>query len=1527
MSATSAFDKPESVAVIGIGCRFPGGITDARSFWRFLGARGDAIAEIPRDRFDLGHYYDEHPATPGRVMTRWGGFLENLEGFDAGFFGMSPREAERLDPQQRLLLETAWEALEDAGQDVEALEGSKTGVFVGQWLSDFEARLFADPELVDFYMTTGSGRYASSGRLSYLLGLRGPSLTLDTACSSSLVAVHMAARSIRNGESELALAGGVNVILQPHISVAYSQSRMMAPDGRCKFGDASGDGYVRSEGAGLVVLKSLTAARAAGDRIYAVIRGSAVNNDGRSSGSMGTPSRVGQEELLRQAYRDARVTPGEVGYIEAHGTGTRAGDPVELGALGAVLAEGRASETRARVGSVKTNFGHTEGAAGIAGLIKATLCLHHQAIPASLHCRQLNPTIPWDQLPVQIALQHEPWPADVRRRIAGVSAFGIAGTNAHVVLEGVDLEDQHTTGASDAPVMLPLSARSDEALRAVAAQYSALAADPDASVADICWNAAIRRSALEQRAVFVAPSRTALHEALETFAAGGNATAYGVRHGKGTRPKVAFVIPGQGAQWTGMARQLLARAPVFLDAMRACDVAAQPYMSWDGNASSLLEQLQLDPGDARYRLDRIDVIQPALVAMAIAYAKWLESVGVTPDAVIGHSMGEVGAAYLAGVLDLNQAMRIICRRSALMRETSGRGAMAMVELSMADAEARIGARRVSVSVAVSNSPTSTVISGDPVVVREILTECERDGVFCRLVKVDVASHSPQMDGPSTRLAAELVGLPHSTTAMPVYSTVLARVASGSEFDAAYWGRNMRQPVRFTDTVAKLLEDGITVFVELGPHPLLMPAVQQTAQHRGTSGVTAIACGRRDESEQATLLAAVGNLWAAGVRVDWKALLPRSAHLSLPTYPWQRERYWVRQAQARAPGNGAVVQTPELEDKHRAWLHCLRWQASEAASRRAIPVSPRPWVLVSADAVLASAVANALRNRGHQAITTTPQAIGQTLASLSATSPQGVVLLSPEATDAAFAPIVAIQACSRAFAGLAETAQPRLWLVTRGAQAVDQHPRPMAVEQAAAWGAGRVVAEDHPTLWGGMVDLDPDDSSAGELVDELLEPDGEDQIAWRAGKRYVLRVGALDEGQQASAPVSWRPDGAYLITGGLGGIGSLVATAMVARGARRLILLGRTPLPARSSWNEVAADSVIGQRIATVRALEKAGASVHLLVADMSDEADLERALNSYAGEAWPPIVGVVHAAGLLGSKLTVEMDRGTFDRVLLPKLAGAQNLDRLLPDLDVFILIGSTSAILGLSGMSNYAAANAGLDALAVARRARGVHALSIQWGPWLSTGMQAGEVAERNTAELERQGIQPIPAADGVALYEWLTGFPASTVMAMPVDWTTFRAARGGRNRRVFVDRMGDAETSGGAEDFAARLAAADSPHARLQMMESAVRDTAAQVLHVPPKRLDTRRPLGTMGLDSLMAIELRNRLEALLGRPLSATLAWNYPTVEALAAFLSKETIVAPPATVPVAIESASLEAGLEDILALSDEDVARALRGGGA
>ena len=882
-----------AVAIIGIGCRFPGGVTDVDSFWQLLSQSKDAITEIPADRIDVSHFFNPNPATPGRMSTRWGGFIEHIDEFDAGFFAMSPREAARLDPQQRLLLETAWEALEDAGQDVGRLEGTRTGVYVGQWISDFESRLFSDPEAVDFLMTTGSGRYAASGRLSYALGLRGASITVDSACSSSLAAVHLAIRSIRSGESQIALAGGANIILQPHISIAYSQSRMMAADGRCKFGDATGDGYVRSEGAAIVVLKALNRALEDGDRIYAIIRGSALNNDGRSSGSLGTPSQIGQEELLRAAYDDAGVSVEDLGYVEAHGTGTRAGDPVEIAALAAVLNNTVKPRRRVYVGSVKTNIGHTEGAAGVAGLIKAALSLYHQAIPPSLHFSAPNPAIPWGSIPCEIPRALTRWPDTDGVRFAGISAFGITGSNAHVVLERSEARPAVKSPVdSDKECLLPLSAKNPEALRALALRYAELLESQiECELYDVCWSAATRRTPLEHRAVFTALDRTAMAEGLRRFAEGEAAAAQNVARLK-THMRIAFCVPGQGAQWHGMAREMIAREPVFRAALERCDGAARKFVDW-----SIIDQVFAEPQSTTYRLDQIDVIQPVLVAIAIAYAELWRSLGIEPDAVVGHSMGEIGAAYIAGAFDLDEAMRTICRRSALMRRVSGRGAMALVDLSIEDTAARLAGRESQLSVAVSNSPRSSVISGDPEAVQQVMAELEQDDIFCRQISVDVASHSPQMDPLAKELADKLSGLAPATARIPLYSTVLGCRVDGPEFGASYWARNLREPVLFADTMTQMLADDIDVFVELGPHPILLHSVQQTAQSSGIGKSRRSHVDVEKSANRASMLTAFGQLWCSGYPVEWKRVMPeRGTTVQLPLYPWQRERYWVEAAE-------------------------------------------------------------------------------------------------------------------------------------------------------------------------------------------------------------------------------------------------------------------------------------------------------------------------------------------------------------------------------------------------------------------------------------------------------------------------------------------------------------------------------------------------------------------------------------------------------------------------------------------------------
>ncbi|MCB0171114.1 MAG: type I polyketide synthase [Anaerolineae bacterium] len=887
---TSQKLEREPIAIVGIGCRFPGGVVDPETFWRLLYDEVDAITEIPSNRIDLEKFYDPRPATPGKIMTQWGGFLSDIDRFDASFFGIAPREADRIDPQQRLLLEVAWEALEDAGKAAEYLMGSDTGVFVGMWLNDYETRMFADTDATDFYMTTGSGRYSASGRVSYNFGFQGPSVTIDTACSSSLVAVHLACQSLRSGESSLALAGGANVILQPHISIAYSQSRMLAPDGRCKFGDARANGYVRSEGAALIVLKPLAQAMSDGDRIYAVIRGSAVNNDGRSSGFLATPGREGQEEMLRRAYEDANIAPNQVQYVEAHGTGTRAGDPVELGAIGAVVGANRSAETLCSVGSVKSNFGHTEGAAGVAGLIKVALSLQHRVIPANLHVQELNPNIPWEQLNLTVPTVSTPWPAVNGEAVGGVSSFGIAGTNAHIVLAEAPMKRSEASEVTlEKSYVLSLSAHTPEALRVLAENYkSFLAAEKAPTLANICYTASCRRTHHLERLALVGDSHQALIDQLNTYledelylSSSEGSTSVD------NESKIVFVFPGQGSQWVGMGRQLLEQSPIFYDTLKRCEQVFQPWVDW-----SLLEQLTLDEDSPVYRLNEISVIQPTLFAIEVALAAVWQSWGINPDAVIGHSMGEVAAAYVAGALNLEDAAQVICSRSQLMQQTSGQGAMAVVGLPFEQAEEVLQGYENQLSIAVHNSPRSTVLSGDPDALNEVMDKLRAREVFCRLVKVDVASHSPQMDSVRAELVASLANIQAQTPVIPIYSTATETIIEGPTLDAEYWGKNLRQPVRFLTMSQQLLADEFTVFIELSPHPVLLAAIEENAAELQKPNYN-LASLKRDQPELATLLNELGSLYKRGYAVEWNKLYPTGGQVvSLPTYPWQRELFWI-----------------------------------------------------------------------------------------------------------------------------------------------------------------------------------------------------------------------------------------------------------------------------------------------------------------------------------------------------------------------------------------------------------------------------------------------------------------------------------------------------------------------------------------------------------------------------------------------------------------------------------------------------------
>ncbi|HEY5004030.1 MAG TPA: type I polyketide synthase [Ktedonobacteraceae bacterium] len=897
----------ESIAIVGMGCRFPGA-PNPHAFWQLICNGIDAITEVPADRYDIDAVYDPRPATPGKVMSRMGGFLDQVDRFDAAFFGLSPREASRMDPQHRLLLEVAWEAMEDAGLVPEKLSAEIAGVFIGIITGDYWDRQFGDPANLDVYGTAGSARSGAAGRISYALGLQGVSVALDAACSSSLVAVHLACQSLRTGSCTMALAGGVNIILNPDHTIGFSQGRMMAPDGHCKAFDARADGYVRSEGAGVVVLKLLSRALADGDPIHAVIRGSASNNDGHCELFM-APSTSGQQAGLRMAYRDAGVDPLDVKYVEAHGTGTSVGDPVEINALGGVLCEGRSTDDPLLVGSVKTNIGHTEGAAGLAGLIKVVLCLKHKMIPPNLHFHQPNPAISWQDYALMIPTQLTPWSHGDVPRLAGVSSFGIAGTNAHVVVEEAPESILPTRVFQNSTRLtthlLSLSAQTPEGLKDLAHSYLKHMEEEeyaDQAFSDICYTASTRRTHHDYRLAVVGRSRQDAHDKLEAFIHDEAGLELISGHKTARRQKIVWVFPGQGSQWPGMGRDLLEQEPVFYSAIKECDRVMSKYVDW-----SLLDQLRTNEEHAS--LKGIDVIQPVLFAIEVALAALWRSWGIEPDAVVGHSMGEVAAAYVAGALSLDDAAWIICSRSKLLLRTSGKGAMAAVELPLDQAKVIVSDYAERVSVAVNNSPRSTVLSGDPEALAEILEMLACNGVFGRLVNVDVASHSPQMDQLHDDLLNLMEHVQQHSTLVPMYSTVHGGIIDGSELTASYWVNNLREPVLFLTAIQGLLEDDFDLFMEMSPHPILVGAIRQTIEQSGKPAL-ALASMRRDEEGRAALLATLGTIYTYGGEPNWSQLYTTGGHhVSLPSYAWQRQRHWnstlehPQSNSARRRGNG------------------------------------------------------------------------------------------------------------------------------------------------------------------------------------------------------------------------------------------------------------------------------------------------------------------------------------------------------------------------------------------------------------------------------------------------------------------------------------------------------------------------------------------------------------------------------------------------------------------------------------------------
>jgi acyl transferase domain-containing protein len=1503
----------EPIAIVAMGCRFPGGVRSPEELWELLSAGGDAISGFPADRgWNVAELYDPDPDHTGTLYVEAGGFLHQAAEFDPGFFGISPREALAMDPQQRLMLEISWEALERAGIDPGSLRGSATGVFVGSSASGYG---FGEglPGELEGHLTTGTGPSVLSGRVSYLLGLEGPAVTVDTACSSSLVALHLACQALRSGDCTLALAGGITVMASPAWFVWMSRQRGLAADGRCKSFSSAADGMGMAEGAGVVAVERLSDARRNGHRVLAVVRGTALNQDGASNG-LTAPNGLAQQRVIRAALASAGIGPDDVDAVEAHGSGTVLGDPIEAHALLATYGQNRPEGRPLWLGSVKSNIGHAQWAAGAAGLMKMVLALQHGVLPRTLHVDERSPHIDWSAGDVRLLTEQVEWPANGRVRRAGVSSFGMSGTNAHAIIEEPPGEDGPAWPPGPAPLVsgaLPwlVSARSEAGLRAQAGRLAAYAhAGPELDPADVSWSLATTRSAFEHRAVAIGADSAGLAAKLAGFAAGkpgdvmtGSVPAGGADHGK-----IVFVFPGQGAQWEGMGQELADCCPVFAARLGECGRALAPFVDW-----SLEDVIAGAPGAPG--LDRADVVQPALWAVMVSLAAVWEAAGVVPDAVVGHSQGEIAAACVAGILSLEDAARVVAVRSRALSGLNAQGGMISVVMPAATVREIMAPWGGRLSVAAVNSPVATVVSGDLEALAGFEAELSRRHVMrWRIPETDFVAHSSGAEALADSLIADLAFVRPRPGRTRLFSTAECRWMDGAELDAAYWYANVRKTVRFDEAVRELGGTGHQVFVEVSPHPVLEAAIADTIEEAGAFTPVISGTTHRESHGAAQVILALSRLYVRGVPIDWAKVLGGGQRVELPTYAFQRQRYWP---DAATPAVGVSVRGRRRErdqSQARSWLYRISW---EPVTDPAPETLEGTWLLLApadARAGLADDCVRAMIRRGARVVVVHADAAGTSRAELSrlvsqaladrpsdrrgdagragnggpAQSVAGVVSLlalderalagHPAVPEGTAANLALMQAL-----GDADIDAP-LWVLTSGAVAAVPGEALTSPVQGSTWGLGRVAALEHPDRWGGLVDLPSQlDDRAGARLCAVLAGLRGDQVAIRAAGIMARR---LERAPQPRPEDAWRPRGTVLITGGTGALGAHTARWLAGRGAERVVLTSRS-------------GALAGGAAALAAEVAEAGLAADVVACDVADR-DQAAGLVAWCGSG---LAAVVHAAGVIDDGVLDGLDADRLGVVLGAKAAGAVHLDELTAglDLDAFVLFSSAASTFGSAGQGNYAAANAYLDGLAQSRRARGVAGVSLAWGTWAGSG-----VAQASEAVRQRLSRSPYPDMDPALAVQLLgqtaTG-PDALLAVMDVDWAVFTGTPGLAGLPFIANVAEVREIAAASRPGAAagdRAATADGGLARQlaglpraeqdRVLIEVIQGEAAGVLgHDGASAVDGSRPFSDLGFDSLTTLEMRQRMSAVTGLRLPATLLFDYPAPRQLATYLRTELV----------------------------------------
>ncbi|MDG5807962.1 SDR family NAD(P)-dependent oxidoreductase [Streptomyces ossamyceticus] len=1443
-------EPAEPIVIVGMSCRFPGGAGSPDALWELLSGGVDAMTGIPSDRgWEAGW--------AGVDSAARGGFLDGVAEFDAGLFGISPREALAMDPQQRLLLEASWEAFESAGVDPHAMRGRPVGVFAGTNGQDYPVMLAASDDEVEGHVATGNAASVLSGRVAYAFGLEGPAMTVDTACSSSLVALHLAVQALRNGECEMALAGGVSVMSTPTVFAEFDRQGGLAADGRCKAFSADADGTGWGEGVGVVLVERLSDARRLGHEILAVVRGSAVNQDGASNG-LTAPNGPSQERVIRQALANARLSPSDVDVVEAHGTGTRLGDPIEAQALLATYGQDRTGEPLL-LGSVKSNLGHTQAAAGVAGVMKMVLAMRHGTVPPTLHVGAPTPHVDWSAGAVELATGPRPWPAVDRPARAGVSSFGISGTNAHVILEAAPAPAPSRSSmdavrpsaadggpstvrpsAADGPRPWLLSGRSAGALAAQAQRLRGFVAErQDLRALDVA-RSLLSRAGLEHRAVVLGADRDGSLGALAERRSSGDVVA-----GVAADGRTGFLFTGQGAQRTGMGRGLYETFPVFADAFDA--VCAELDLRLDRPVRDVV----FEGGE----LDRTVYAQAGLFALEVAAFRLLESWGVTPDFLLGHSVGEIAAAHVAGVFSLPDACALVAARGRLMQALPAGGAMLAVQATEAEVIDEIAGRA---DIAAVNGPASVVVSGTADVIDELAARWAAEGRRTNRLTVSHAFHSALMEPMLTEFAAVLETLAFAEPRTAVVSNLTGRVAEpGLLTTPDYWLRQVREAVRFADGVTHLAEQGVTRFMELGPDGVLCGMARQSVQ-----GGTFAPLLRKGREDQDTVVEALARLWTAGAEVAWPAVVPAGRRVSLPTYAFQRDRYWPRLSRTSGIRAGSGGQDRALDGR----LYRVVWK----------PVTVPPtrldgtWLLVTDTDMGADA---------HDAILGEPTGADIVRVTIGDLDRDGLAsrlrAAADDVTGIVYLPTGLAKSLTLMHALDDADLDARLWMVTRGAVAVDSTDRVTHAEQAQLWGFGQAAALEHPRLWGGLIDLPavPDSRTRAALAAVLGGGTREDQISLRGSRvlaRRLTRTGHLD------APTSaWKPSkpGTVLITGGTGALGAAVARWLVSRGVTDLVLTSRR------GASTPGADDLAAE-------LTAAGARVTVAECDVSDR-------NALAGRmaAIPvdrPLIGVVHAAGVAQSAMLTETDVDDIVKITSGKMGGAAHLDALTEnaDLELFLVFSSIAATWGSGGQALYAAANAYLDALVRNRRDRGLAGTSLAWGPWAGSGM----VSDGAEDFLRRRGLEPLDPELAISALAEAVDRGESALTVADVDWDRFaRAFTSGRPSPLLGDLPEVAgaltpaqapEEDGG--ELRARLAALGTRERTAELL-AVIRRVFVEVLrYASTEQMDETRPFRDLGFDSLTAVEFRDRLAMECGVPLPTTIVFDHPTPAALAAHL---------------------------------------------